>query len=137
MDISAPSNLPADIGLPYFMDPWDPAAWLDTSIALGGLADSSFLPQSFPMSNSEAQSDYNESTQGHIDVSSSMDACQTTTSKPTSSSKKKGKVSGLSSLRSKIGSGGTSAQLLPGLYIRKDTLNSNFIGTFFQRDASS
>lgn len=101
------------------MDPWDPTAWLDTNIALGDLADSSFLPQLFSLSNSDVHSDCNDSTQGHVDV---------TSSRPAPTSKKEGKVSELSSLRSKIGSAGTSAQLLPGLFIRKDTLNSNFIG---------
>lgn len=110
-------------------DFWDPEISLHEMISIGGIPDPGSVSLTGQPATSLGENGYFEDQQSLQDVAILSSMGLNSTTQQHKAPQRAGKISGLQSLKPQPGADAKHKRILPGLFIRKDAFNNNFIGT--------
>ena len=124
-------DFPSDIVFTEPFDFWDPEIAFHEMIPMNGSPDTSALSHAVPLSNESRELDFMQDQQNLRGVILDKVQVFSHSAQHSAPHQRMGKISGLQSLKPHTGVGDHHKRILPGLYIRKDAFNNNFIGIIF------
>lgn len=109
-------------------DFWDPEISLHEMISIGGIPDPSSVSMTGRPAPSSGELDFLEEQQSLRDMAIGNPTGPSSSVPNHAPHQRAGKISGLQSLKAHGGLDDKHKRILPGLFIRKDAFNNNFIG---------
>jgi hypothetical protein len=109
-------------------DFWDPEISLHEMISIGGIPDGSSLSHAARLTTHLGEHGFTEDQQNLRGIILDNPQGPIHQAQQLIPPQRAGKISGLQSLKAQNGAGDKRKRILPGLFIRKDAFNNNFIG---------